>query len=829
MSDNYEQPVEPMSRVEDILRGDATVHPMSRVEALLKELIEAGGGGGGSTVVVTPIQQSGAKIANISVNGVGYDIYAPEGSSGSVVTIDPEYQSGTLLATLTIDSTNYYIYAPSGGGTTVVANPEGEATDTLEKIQIGNGIYSVEGGGSSGPAYTETSLWSGNDSSTMELSESFQNFDEIRVVASCYISNTDKHYRLTSTWSVSDLKKHINDGIRFGTCGDNWFIYFTITDNTTFTKADQNITYISEIIGIKYGISVSTPFDEEDLWVNPDGSGIGTYTLAHSIDDYDFLAIYYGLYDEYTSGILVSDYRLVSVDDLKRLHTEGKKLLITGWQNRTIYIDFNQATMVISTTENGNTVLRVRGIKLPKGEGTNGGSTETTLYSQTPGAWPSTLTLSDSYKNYDRLQFYIYKYDASNYYDHLAVQEISTDQLDMIQNGYISGRTNVLQISGWHRSDQYIRYSIANNTTFTKVQSGGDWGLIKVVGVKFGGSSTDISCPNSEIIPLGPGNGTTTRTFNLQRTPKKVSIYWYEDYTGEYDQNWGSYYSFIWGQTRAYGLGGGDDVAAQSQLGKVAYISYGQDGKSFSLTGGNEGSACNTSNPKHHGYLYLEYGSGVESPSIGDYTWTQILSGNPATIALPDEYTKLILTATVGNNVEFCGVIDVAEMKKTLQISGKTLYSYSNNWNDGIGNHDVTYFNYDGTNIGIGSTYSGVTAILYGVKVTYNNGGSEIIDIPAGSGTTSRTFTFGRVPKFIKIYWIDPVVEGGWSTDATLVWGQTYINYVSNRTTLSIGGTDGGMATIAYGQDGKSFTITAVNTFGAWNSTGGTGKMYVEY
>jgi hypothetical protein len=33
-----------------------------------------------------------------------------------------------------------------GGGTNVVANPSGTATDTLNKLQVGNDIYSVGGG-----------------------------------------------------------------------------------------------------------------------------------------------------------------------------------------------------------------------------------------------------------------------------------------------------------------------------------------------------------------------------------------------------------------------------------------------------------------------------------------------------------------------------------------------------------------------------------------------------------------------------------------------------------------------------------------------------------
>lgn len=38
----------------------------------------------------------------------------------------------------------------SGGSTTVIANPTGIATETLEKIQIGNVIYSIPSGGGGG-------------------------------------------------------------------------------------------------------------------------------------------------------------------------------------------------------------------------------------------------------------------------------------------------------------------------------------------------------------------------------------------------------------------------------------------------------------------------------------------------------------------------------------------------------------------------------------------------------------------------------------------------------------------------------------------------------
>lgn len=138
MSNNYEQPVEPMSRVEDILRGDTTNVPQSRVEDLLKQLIEQGGGGGGSTVIVTPILSEGTKIASISVNGSINDIYAPT-DTGSEVSISTIQQTGTKIATLTIDDTDYDIYAPGNlYGTTNPTSALGNNGDIYMKYQGGS-------------------------------------------------------------------------------------------------------------------------------------------------------------------------------------------------------------------------------------------------------------------------------------------------------------------------------------------------------------------------------------------------------------------------------------------------------------------------------------------------------------------------------------------------------------------------------------------------------------------------------------------------------------------------------------------------------------------
>lgn len=83
----------------------------------------------------------------------GSDGISPEASveqtaTGAIITVTDA--RGTTTATL----------ENGHDGTTVVANPEGTATDTLNKLQVGNEIYSIPsgGGGASGPVvWAETS------------------------------------------------------------------------------------------------------------------------------------------------------------------------------------------------------------------------------------------------------------------------------------------------------------------------------------------------------------------------------------------------------------------------------------------------------------------------------------------------------------------------------------------------------------------------------------------------------------------------------------------------------------------------------------------------
>lgn len=115
----------------------------------------------GDTVNVSQIQSTGTKIATVTVNGTGTDIYAP--TSGGATSLsglsDVDLTTPSDGQVLTYDNANSkWINANASGGTTVIANPAGTPTDDLETIQIGNDIYSIPSGGGGNSVFTGKSL-----------------------------------------------------------------------------------------------------------------------------------------------------------------------------------------------------------------------------------------------------------------------------------------------------------------------------------------------------------------------------------------------------------------------------------------------------------------------------------------------------------------------------------------------------------------------------------------------------------------------------------------------------------------------------------------------
>ncbi len=95
----------------------------------------------------------GVKVdgSTITIDSNGIISSTGGGGGGTTVIANP---SGTATAALEKLQVGQTIY--SSGGTTVIGNPSGTATADLEKIQIGNTIYSVSSGGGGGTGSGKT-------------------------------------------------------------------------------------------------------------------------------------------------------------------------------------------------------------------------------------------------------------------------------------------------------------------------------------------------------------------------------------------------------------------------------------------------------------------------------------------------------------------------------------------------------------------------------------------------------------------------------------------------------------------------------------------------
>lgn len=103
--------------------------------------------------------------------------------------------------------------------------------------------------------------------------------------------------------------------------------------------------------------------------------------------------------------------------------------------------------------------------------------------------------------------------------------------------------------------------------------------------------------------------------------------------------------------------------------------------------------------------------------------------------------------------------------------------------------------------------------------------GSEIIPISAGDGTTSRTFTFDKIPKKISMQY----VANGWGFYRDIIWGTDRSYYQASQATISESATYIGVSGIVCDEATKSITITGLNAIQASNTTDIVGYMYVEY
>lgn len=112
-----------------------------------------------------------------------------------------------------------------------------------------------------------------------------------------------------------------------------------------------------------YGGGGGGNFETTLLWENTTGAGTGEKTLTDSIDNYDFISVWCGIYSEYTGSPHVVTNGMISVAELNVLHTAGIYYTYSGFDNRATYLDFYGNKVNVTNVYMNQTLLRVYGIK----------------------------------------------------------------------------------------------------------------------------------------------------------------------------------------------------------------------------------------------------------------------------------------------------------------------------------------------------------------------------------------------------------------------------------------------------------------------------------
>lgn len=326
MSD-FEQPVQPMSRAEAILRKYGDVTPMSRVEALLKELVDESGG---SDVTVTPVLSEGVRLATIGVDGTDYNIYAPEDVVGSIVSVTTEYNTGTLLATITVNDVEHYIYVPEfeGGALYGFIDPTtllGSDKDIYFKYNGDNVISEWMNGGSFNPP-TQHATYDIENSFGRDISNDY----EIKIINVIIGSWTILVSDITTSWTIKDGSWDTGfSGIRINPSTNRYELHTNYKSTHTLQYKTNEFTPISidsvwhktgtvwhknksyqEITKAEYDALPSSKLSDDILYCITDASSgtaglnvsiekilnqhvstTGVFELDDSIDNYDALLV----------------------------------------------------------------------------------------------------------------------------------------------------------------------------------------------------------------------------------------------------------------------------------------------------------------------------------------------------------------------------------------------------------------------------------------------------------------------------------------------------------------------------------------------------------
>lgn len=338
--------------------------------------------------------------------------------------------------------------------------------------------------------------------------------------------------------------------------------------------------------------------------------------------------------------------------------------------------------------------------------GNGGGISDEVIFTDTAGTTGTrNITLTKSLNNFDAVYFEWFGTGEEQYTGSHVSPVYPIEAND-------DGNVSVICYPTY--GNRYIVLTGDPTSTSVSLQSG-TWETVplsvyKIHGVKFEG----IGAVSAEVIPIGIGDGTTSRTFQLNRTPKSIIM---QGYTSG-DGGWYESGYFVWGSNFINLVGAQYTIATGGYAGQAA-ISYGADGKSFTITAANSFGAFNRAD-NFSGFLFVDYGEGGGgSDNLADMTWTLLASTTSTSQAetIPADTKWLVVTAEFGGTeVALVAKESMSNINKIMELSQLSKFILSGAWRDSAGNNATPSAEISNGQVVAVSSYHTVTTKVYAVS-----------------------------------------------------------------------------------------------------------------
>ena len=436
---------------------------------------------GGNYVEITPTYNTGLKVADTNIDGDQDEIKVPY-MTGATAQADG---TGGLVPAPTMQDVGKYLKSdgtwgePSGGGggTTVVPNPVGTPTDTLDTIQIGNTIYDIEGsGGGAGKGYETTLIYDSGSNTAgaptgqdVSLLDNLSKYDLGMIIMSTPSDRAETKYQSSDQVFFDTSYALIDDNyhqLHWAGYGNRWMqIKFT---DTTFRITGSggedggHTPNVYKIYGIKFGGGVNRKL----IYTLTAGGQWETFSNPNS-----------------ENPLIVEAYGATGIIASAQIVPSGLPSRDGGDYYRTLFeipdtgVNVNVATSNAGTTINisasssyDTTTKYVKVYEVSYGSG--GGYRETDLFVNSGSSNPSTIVMAESIQNYDEIVFCV---NRTSYGGYKVQYRYTTSEMAL-------GDRILLPL--WSSDNEYISYELDAYDTLDIMAQGNALLLTKIIGIK---------------------------------------------------------------------------------------------------------------------------------------------------------------------------------------------------------------------------------------------------------------------------------------------------------------------------------------------------------